>query len=91
MLFWNLLHNPDVMQRASAEIEQNLSPMTSNHMAYPFSSVEQHLPYLRSCIRESFRITPVFTMALERRVVDDDMYLNGQKIPKGVSSLPLVP
>lgn len=88
MLFWNLLHHPEVMERATAEISQRLPPMTADRPAYSSSDVEQHLPYFRSCVKESFRNTPVFTMPLERRVVDDSTFLNGRKIPKGVSGFP---
>lgn len=93
MLFWNFLHNPETLAKASAEVEQQLPSMTPDHRPYSLAEVEQHLPYLRSCIKENFRITPAFTMPLARYVMDDETFLNGGHIPRGVSfrSNPLVP
>lgn len=88
MLFWHLLHNPDVMQRVSRELDENLPRMTAHHDPFSVADVERQLPYLRSCIKENFRITPAFTMPLPRRVTNDETFLNGERIPKGVSQPP---
>lgn len=56
--------------------------------AYSVSQVETSLPYLRQCVRENFRITPVFTMPLARRVMNPDgVVIGGEHIPQGVSPL----
>ncbi|KAL3461838.1 cytochrome P450 [Aspergillus heterothallicus] len=42
-------------------------------------------PFVRNCMRENFRITPVFTMPLARRVVDSaGITIEGDYFPQGV-------
>ncbi|KAF2650009.1 cytochrome P450, partial [Lophiostoma macrostomum CBS 122681] len=82
-LLWNLLHNPKSMDRAASEVEQALPAMTPDRTAYTLAEVEQNLPWLKACIKESFRFTPAFTMPLTRRIVSDTIILNGKEIPKG--------
>lgn len=72
------------MEQAVSEIDQALPPMTPESAPYTRAEVEQHLPWLKACIKESFRITPAFTMPLTRRIVTDTVVLNGKSIPKGV-------
>jgi cytochrome P450 len=84
MLLWNLLHNPTCLERAETEIDHNMPLMTPDRGPYNLADVERSLPWLRSCIKESFRFTPVFTMPLTRRIVDNETLLNGKLIAKGV-------
>jgi cytochrome P450 len=83
-LFWNLLHNPKSMEQAASEIDQAMPALTPERTAYTQAEVEQNLPWLKACIKESFRITPAFTMPLTRRIVTEAIVLNERQIPKGV-------
>ncbi|KAL1964879.1 hypothetical protein VTN77DRAFT_6232 [Rasamsonia byssochlamydoides] len=86
LLFYHLLHAPDIMTKCVAEIDANLPPLEPDQPAYPVTLVEASLPYLRDCIRENFRITPVFTMPLARRVLaPEGITVAGQHIPQGTS------
>lgn len=86
LLFYHLLHNPRYMEECVKEIETNLPPLTYGETAYSVSAAEAALPFLRHCIRENFRITPVFTMPLARRVMSPTgVMIDGQHIPQGVS------
>lgn len=83
-LLWNLLHNPEHMDQAVIELDKAMPAMTSHRAAYTQSEVDQNLPWLKACIKESFRITPAFTMPLTRRIVTDGIVLNEKETPKGV-------
>ncbi|GLA39194.1 hypothetical protein AnigIFM63309_006526 [Aspergillus niger] len=86
LLFYHLLHNPRYMEECVKEIETNLPPLTYGETAYSVSAAEAALPFLRNCIRENFRITPVFTMPLARRVMSPTgVMIDGQHIPQGTS------
>ncbi|GKZ27907.1 hypothetical protein AbraCBS73388_006653 [Aspergillus brasiliensis] len=86
LLFYHLLHNPQCMEKCVKEIEANLPPLTCGETAYSVSAAEAALPFLRNCIKENFRITPVFTMPLARRVMDPmGVMIDGQHIPQGTS------
>jgi cytochrome P450 len=88
LLFYHLLHAPDIMAKCVVEIDENLPPLGSNQSAYSVTDVESSLPYLRQCIRENFRITPVFTMPLARRVMaPEGVTIGGRHIKTGVSNL----
>ncbi|KAJ5717816.1 hypothetical protein N7488_003462 [Penicillium malachiteum] len=69
LLFYHLLHHPDLMAQCVAEIDANLPVLKAHESAYSVTVAEQSLPYLRNCMKENFRITPVFTMPLARRVM----------------------
>jgi cytochrome P450 len=82
------------MARGVAEIDANLPNLEPDQPAYSVTVVESSLPYLRNCVKENFRITPVFTMPLARRVLaPEGITIAGQHITKGVStcSLCLIP
>ncbi|RDH36959.1 benzoate 4-monooxygenase cytochrome P450 [Aspergillus welwitschiae] len=86
LLFYHLLHNPRYMEECVKEIETNLPHLTYGETAYSVSAAEAALPFLRNCIRENFRITPVFTMPLARRVMSPTgVMIDGQHIPQGTS------
>lgn len=87
LLFYHLLHAPEIMAKCVAEIDANLPPLEPDQSAYPVSLVEASLPYVRDCMRENFRITPVFTMPLARRVLaPEGITVAGHHIPQGVRS-----
>ncbi|KAF2107470.1 putative benzoate 4-monooxygenase cytochrome P450 [Lophiotrema nucula] len=85
LLFYHLLHSPEIMAKCVAEIDDRLQPLL-NRPAYSVTEVESSIPYLRQCIKENFRITPVFTMPLARRVMDPQgVVIGGEHIPQGTS------
>lgn len=88
LLFYHLLHSPEIMAKCVAEIDSQLPPLSEEMPAYSVTDVEASLPYLRMCVRENFRITPVFTMPLARRVVaPKGVMIAGEHIKQGVSLL----
>jgi cytochrome P450 len=88
LLFYHLLHQPELLSRCVAEIDSALPPLAPDAAAYSARAAEASLPYLKQCIKENFRITPVFTMPLARRVMDPSgLTLDGHHFPQGVSSL----
>lgn len=83
LLFYQLLHNPDVYSRLMAEIEQELPFLDKG--VHPYTGLENKLPFTLACIRENFRLTPVFTMPLPRVVTKfEGIEIDGQHIPQGV-------
>lgn len=73
------------MAKCKAEVDAQLAPLGNERSAYSITEVEASLPYLRQCIKENFRITPVFTMPLARRVLDPaGVVIGGRHIPQGV-------
>ncbi|KAI1879080.1 hypothetical protein JX265_003257 [Neoarthrinium moseri] len=86
LLFYHLLHAPEILQRCIAEVDHNLGPLASDKPAYSMNEVESSLPYLKLCVRENFRITPVFTMPLARRVTSPEgIIVAGRHIKQGTS------
>ncbi|KAF9894708.1 hypothetical protein FE257_006598 [Aspergillus nanangensis] len=86
LLFYHLLHNPRFMDKCVEEIDTNLPPLGPDQPAYSVAAVETALPFLRNCMRENFRITPVFTMPLARRVLDPSgITIANNYIPPGTS------
>jgi cytochrome P450 len=86
LLFYHLLHAPELMAQCVAEIDTNLPSLEIDQPAYSVTVAERSVPYLRNCIKENFRITPVFTMPLARRVMaPEGITISGQHIPQGVS------
>ncbi|KAM5343984.1 hypothetical protein ACJ41O_012521 [Fusarium nematophilum] len=85
LLFYNLLHNPDALQKCVEEIDEKLAPL-DDRAAYSVTEVENSLPFLRTCVRENFRLTPVFSMPLERRVTDPEgIIVAGRHVKQGMS------
>lgn len=75
------------MEKCVAEIDTNLPALERGQEAYPLTITEASLPYLRNCIKENFRITPIFTLPLARRVMSPEgIVIAGEHIPQGVSS-----
>ena len=86
LLFYHLLHNPEYLEKCVHEIDSNLPPLNPDEAAYAVTTVETSLPFLRNCVRENFRITPVFTMPLARRVMNPaGVTIEESHIPYGVS------
>lgn len=75
------------MSKLVAEIDANLPDLGADEPAYSVTTAESSLPFLRDCVKENFRITPVFTMPLERRVMDPaGVTIGTYHIPQGVRS-----
>ncbi|KAJ3580178.1 hypothetical protein NPX13_g383 [Xylaria arbuscula] len=86
LLFYHLLHAPEEMKKCVDEVDSQLTPLSEDKPAYSVTEVESSLPYLRQCIKENFRITPVFTMPLARRVVaPEGVLIAGRHIKQGTS------
>lgn len=74
------------MAKCVSEIDNNLKPLDADQPAYSVAEAEASLLYLRQCVRENFRLTPVFTMPLARRVVaPEGVVIAGRHIKQGVS------
>ncbi|TVY16709.1 Pisatin demethylase [Lachnellula arida] len=67
-LFWHLLHNRDVLDKVVQELDTSLGPLSGNQVGYSIKGLEGEIPYTMACARENFRIHPVFSMNLWRRV-----------------------
>lgn len=88
LLLYHLLHYPDIMDKVVEELDANLSPLGPDQAAYSVTEAETSLPYLKLCVRENFRITPVFTMPLARRVMlPEGVVIGGELLQQGVSDL----
>lgn len=73
------------MGRCVEEVLDKLPDLSSGKLAYSVTEVEASLPFLRQCVRENFRTTPVFTMPLPRRVMaPEGVIIAGEQIPQGV-------
>jgi hypothetical protein len=89
LLLYHLLHNPDAFAKLSEELDAGLPHLPAG--AYPYTGLENRLPYMMACVREGFRMSPVFTMPLTRAIVPPEgMVVDGEHLPQGVS-LPVFP
>lgn len=76
------------MDRCVEEVENKLPNLGSDKVAYSVTEVEASLPFLRQCVKENFRSTPVFTMPLARRVMaPEGVIMAGEHIEQGVGHL----
>lgn len=65
--FSHILQNPAILEKVTDKIDVQLDHMTQHIV--PIDDLERILPYTMSCLSENFRMNPVFTMPLERKVV----------------------
>lgn len=73
------------MAKCVTEIDCHLPALCEDKPAYALAEVEAALPFLRKCVKENFRDTPVFTMPLARRVLTPEgITIGGEYIPFGV-------
>ncbi|KJX97047.1 cytochrome p450 monooxygenase like protein [Zymoseptoria brevis] len=70
LLFAHSLRDPQIMARLVSELDSKLDPLgqSTGRRTHAITGLEDSLPYLMACVRENFRMTPVFTMPLWRRV-----------------------
>lgn len=86
LLFAHLLQNPDILKKVAAEIDKELSGVTEDTV--PLKGLEAKLPYTMACVNENFRMNPVFSMPLPRKVIAEEGHvIDGRVIPGGVRSL----
>ena len=77
------------MTRLVQELDEHLYDLGEQESAHSITVLESSLPYLRNCVKENFRITPVFTMPLARRVMaPEGVTLEGEHFKYGVSLEP---
>lgn len=75
------------MAKCVSEVDNSLERLPPNKPAYSVAEVESSLSYLKVCMRENFRITPVFTMPLARRIIaPEGIVIAGRHIKQGVSN-----
>lgn len=80
------MHNPDILATVTQELHEKLPPLRENQVSYPIQGLESSLSYTMACVRENFRINPVFNMPLWRRVgYPGGIDIAGHHIPEGVS------
>ncbi|KAL4736043.1 cytochrome P450 [Aspergillus similis] len=86
LLFWHLIQNPSIMRKVQTEIESTLGPLNKDQVSYPIAGLESTLKYTMACVRENFRINPVFTMPLWRCVgYSHVLEIDGHHIPPGTN------
>ncbi|KIW16058.1 hypothetical protein PV08_06109 [Exophiala spinifera] len=90
LLLYHLLHNPTAAKKLTEELNSPLflqSPDPRNDQSSPsYSGLEMQLPYATACIRESYRMSPVFTMPLPRTICDPlGADIDGHHIPQGAN------
>ncbi|XP_069816235.1 1,25-dihydroxyvitamin D(3) 24-hydroxylase, mitochondrial-like [Dendropsophus ebraccatus] len=79
-LIFNISRNDDVQELLLKEIQTVLSPGK-----YPSADHLQKMPYLKSCIKESMRVTP--TVPFTSRTLEEDTNLGGYLIPQGTIAM----
>lgn len=68
------------------ELDRALPALSETGAPYIMSRLEKNLVYQMACVRENFRISPVFTMALSRLVTDPrGLEIDGYHVPYKVS------
>ncbi|KAH7378988.1 putative cytochrome P450 [Cadophora sp. MPI-SDFR-AT-0126] len=86
LLLWRLLHNPDILANVVQELDEALGPLPQGKIAYPVKGLDARLTYLSACIRENFRINPVFSMNLWRQVHSlEGAQIGGHMVPHGTN------
>jgi cytochrome P450 len=76
-----LLHNPKVMSKAKAELNQIIGK--GNLVE---ESDLTKLPYLQAIVKETFRLHPAVPLLLPRKA-ENDLEINGYKVPKNAQVL----
>lgn len=86
-LFWHILHNEHILNKVVQEIDECLGPLQHTQVAYSINGLESRLKYTMACVRENFRMNPVFSMNLWRRVLPAEAQIGDYSIPHGVRSI----
>lgn len=77
-LLYNLANN----QKAQDKLREEIMSLLPDSEALLTPESLNNLPYMRACIKESMRMTPI--VAANIRSAGRDMVLQGYQIPKGV-------
>ncbi|KAM5384641.1 hypothetical protein ACJZ2D_001386 [Fusarium nematophilum] len=82
LLFSHILQNLSIHEKIISEVDAKLGHVSQ--AIVPVDDLERILPYTMACLNENFRINPVFTMPLERKVVATEGFeIEGYLVPKG--------
>lgn len=76
---YHIAKNPEKQEKLREEIRQILPTVDSKLTAGCLNNI----PYLRACIKEAMRLSPV--VAAGARGTGQDLVLQGYQIPKGVN------
>ncbi|KAG4286424.1 hypothetical protein FPRO06_07684 [Fusarium proliferatum] len=88
LLFSHILRNPETLNNVIQELDSNLPNHTGPVISY--ENLEKDLPYTRACIQENFRINPVFTMPLPRKIMAPGGFvIQGLQIPQKTTAFAL--
>lgn len=67
------------------ELDRELPLLRETSVPYTMSLLEKNLPYEMACVRENFRMSPVFTMSLPRVVTETrGLDIDGFHVPSKV-------
>lgn len=78
LFFAHSLRKPEVMAQLLKELESTIGPPSGKgRKTHAVTGLEDSLPFLMACIRENFRMTPVFTMPLWRKVTQSEGFAVG--------------
>ncbi|RBR10362.1 hypothetical protein FVER53590_12478 [Fusarium verticillioides] len=81
LLFSHLLKNTEMLNKVIEQLDSNLSSHTGQ--VIPFAALEKDIPYTMACVHENFRINPVFTMPLPRKIMTlGGFTIQGQQVPQ---------
>ena len=84
LLFAHLLQNRDILSKVVDELDISLEDVDAGLV--PINGLEAKLPYTMACINENFRLNPVFTMPLPRKVnTPGGAEIAGRVIPEGTT------
>jgi hypothetical protein len=76
------------MAKLVEELDSTLGPPSSKNskrQTHSIANLEDSLPYLMACVNENFRMTPVFTMQLWRRVTrSEGLAIGNVVLPQNV-------
>jgi cytochrome P450 len=85
LLFFHLFHNPHVLKKLVDELDRELPLLRETGVPYTMNQLEKNLVYEMACVRENFRMSPVFTMALPRVVTEPQgIDIDGFHVPAKV-------
>ncbi|KAM4705004.1 1,25-dihydroxyvitamin D(3) 24-hydroxylase, mitochondrial-like [Rhinophrynus dorsalis] len=79
-VIFNLSRNNHAQEKLLEEIQTTLNSRQS-----PTADMLQNMPFLKSCIKESMRLTP--TIPFTSRTLEEDTNLGGFVIPKGTIAM----
>ena len=86
LLLSHLLDNPATMKAVVDELDRIL-PTLGEEESYGYFGLEASLPFTQACVNESFRLSPVVSIPLSRKIAPaEGRMVDGHHLPAGVSS-----